>query len=231
MVGAAINHVPLSLLLDLGGFDTISLNKADSAKVGAQGKDQRRQASLFDGKLQEYQGLHFKAVTVGNAEFGEVEGSALSGEGNSYVGAGLLEKWLVVLDYPHSQVRLYKSGNSQALERECGTTTFPVDVRRGVFQTYMRTEGKLVTAAFDTGANFSVIRPSALNLRGAEHYPDSSPEIHKLREIRINRAKISELSAALIEFKAPPVDIVLGTNFFQGRRVCLDGPAHIGAMR
>jgi hypothetical protein len=229
-VSAEINHVRVSLLLDFGGYDTIALNKADAGASGAQGTESTHTFSSFDGKSQKSSGLHFKSVTLGDAAFPEVDGSSLDGEASSYVGAGLLGKKLVVLDYVQNQVRLYRSGDARALERECGRNTFPVDLPRGVFQTYLQTEGKLLTAAFDTGANFSVIRPSVLNLKAREYISGSSPEIHQLHGVRLNQVDIGDLGSALIEFKGPPVDIVLGTNFFQGRRVCLDGPAHIGAI-
>lgn len=230
-VDVAINNVPVSLLLDFGGYDTIALNKADAEKAGVEANNSSRSFSSFDGKRHSSFGTHIKVAAVGGAIFREIDGSILGGEGNSYLGAGLLAKKLVVFDYLGNEVRLYQSGDAAALYRECGNDTFPVDVRRGVYQTYLRVGGKTLTAAFDTGANYSVVRPSWLNLEATEYVPGSSPKIHEFRNMRINNSNIEQLNAALIEFKGPPADIVLGGNFFSNRRVCLDGAAHVGAIR
>jgi predicted aspartyl protease len=230
LVNVTVNHVPLTVLLDFGGGGTIVLNKADAEKTGAFANNATQSVSTFDGAVHNVSAVHLNMVTAGDAIFGEIDGSVVGADGDSYMGAGLLDKKLVVFDYAHNQVRLYKSGDAHAMQRECGTDNFPVDVRHGLFQTYVRVDGKTLTAAFDTGSNISVIRPSVLNLKVAAYVPGSSPEIHQLHKLRFNLAEMAELSAVLIEFKGPPVDIILGTNFFLQRRVCLDGPAHMGAM-
>ena len=233
-VRAEINQVPLSLLVDLGGYDTVALNQADAGKAGAQPQLSPNETlggfSTFDGKRQQSSVSRFREVLVGGVPFGEVRGSIFGGEGTSYVGAGLLGKSLLVFDYAKQQLRLYQSGDAQALRRECGANTFPVDVRRGVFLTYLRVEGKTLVAAFDTGASFTVMRPSVWQLDPVDYVPGTTPQIRRLHGLRINDAEIKELNAALIEFKGPPVDIVLGTNFFTNRRVCLDSGAHVGAI-
>jgi len=230
-VSVVANNILLTLLLDLGASDTVVLNRTEADKVGAYATNSNHTVISFDGNQESFSAVHFGTINVGDLTLCEIDGSVLTHEGSSYIGAGLLSNKLIVLDYANKQVRLYKSGDLQALRNECGDQNFPVDVRRGVFQTYFRTEDKTLTALLDTGANYSVLRPSVLNLNVPEYLPGSNPQFRELRNLRFNNAETKQLNTILIEFKAPPVDIVLGTNFFNKRKVCLDAPAHLGAMR
>lgn len=232
LVHAELNGVPVSLLLDLGGGDkAIVLNPSDAKSVAAHRTESTQSFSSFDGKIQKALGLEFNSVKLGGVDFGAMTGSEMADGGTSYVGAGLLGKKLLVLDYKLNQLRMYESGDKTAMRRECGASTFPVDVVRGVFQSYLLTQGKVLTAAWDTGANFSVIRPSAVNLKIPDYVPGSQPQIHMIQSARLNESTFGALNAALIEFKGPPADLVLGTNFFQGKVVCLDALAHSGGVR
>ncbi len=231
MIQARLNGVPVGLLLDMGGYATVALIPKDAQAVGARRTDATQTSTTYDGRSQAATGLHFDSLMLGPIDFGAVTGSETPGAKTSYVGAGLLGKHLMVLDYPHQQLRLYASGDKEALRRECGASTFTVNVVRGVLQSQLVAQGKTLTAAWDTGANFSVIRPSALNLQVPDYVPGTQPSMQVLESVQINQNPFGNLNAALIEFKAPPVDMVLGANFFQGRVVCLDGPAQVGAAR
>ncbi len=74
-------------------------------------------------------------------------------------------------------------------------------------------------------------RPSALGMQLEQYVPGTQPKMHVLESVQLDEARFGALDAVLIEFKAPPVDMVLGANFFQGKAVCLDGLAHRGSAR
>jgi hypothetical protein len=229
-VRASINGKPVTLLLDLGAYDTLALNHADTDATAATRTATNGAFLDAEGKRHDVTGLHLDKLIIGATSFGTIDGSVVTGEGHSYIGAGLFKKNLLVFDYPHHQLRLYNSGDASALRRECGTRTFPLDVKNSLLKSYLYTDGKVLTAAFDTGANYSVLRPSALKLNLAEPLPGAQPAMHSLQSVHLNQSRLDRLETVLIEFKGPPVDIVLGANFFEGRVVCLDGAAGVGAM-
>lgn len=148
-VHARINGIPLSLLLDLGGYETVALTKSDTEMVAASKVESTRTFRSSDGNMHSAIGLRLDSLELDAVNFGAVTGSEMAGGGTSYIGAGLLGKKLLVFDYVRNQLRMYESGDKDAFHRECGSSEFPVDIVGGVFQSYLLIDGKVLTAAWD----------------------------------------------------------------------------------
>lgn len=70
-----------------------------------------------------------------------------------------------------------------------------------------------------------------MSLTVPAYQPGTQPQLFDLESLQLSQIRIGALKAALIEFKAPNVDIVLGANFFQDKIVCLDPARQVGGIR
>lgn len=224
-----VGEVQVQAQFDLGGYQTLALSAEDLKAVQAEASGAQTRAQSHDGSVHQSRSFLFSKVELGTLRWPGVEGGQAAPGKRSYFGYGLLKDYLVVVDYPKHELRLFPSGDGEAMDRECGSGRFELDDSLGVIRARVDLDAQPMNALLDTGANFSVVRPSALHL---ELPPaDAKPSLHRLTALRLGSLHIAVLQAALVEFKAPPVDMVLGANFFQGRVLCLDGKARRGSWR
>ena len=226
---------PVKLFLDLGGFQAITLTS-----------EQLETASVrFVDRFEEYRNAYggaFKArsfvardVNVGGASLGDIEGGEIVfTEGHAppvktgYLGMRLLGRFLLVLDYPSRYVRLYASGNHQAFARECGQQSFQVLTVNEVAQSVVFTEYGKLLFEWDTGATHDFIRPS--RQRPEMRRGDGSLPGTTLRKFVLGRHDYGPLRFNVLDFSAPAVDGILGTDFLETRKVCLDIKQGKGAI-
>jgi hypothetical protein len=229
-IEATIGNQHLKLLLDLGANMEVVLAKADASKIGELTSGVSTSYKTFDGTLHSSFRIPLKNVRIGGLYFPEIDAVGLPESGESYVGAALLKNYLLALDYFKNEIRLYRTGDEHAMQQECEMASFPLDFQNGIFQSYVWNGSRMLTVGFDSGANFTVIRPSVLKLKVAPYQHGIQPEIYKFKMLKLGDVVVTPLAAALIEFVEPNVDAILGANFFDQKVVCLDAEQHIGGI-
>ena len=221
----------IPLFIDLGGYLPISLTKGALRQVTVNYTGTSDKWKDSTGTIHESKRFVAPNVVIAGTSFGDVQGaeslfpeSPDAADPKGYIGFGLLKKYLLVFDYVLGVLRLYPSGDPTAIEAECGSQHFPIQVVDGVVQTVIDTDkGKLIFQ-WDTGSTRNVIRPSSIGEKGTPLRPFRSFQIG---EKQLTASVVFEVR----EFAAPAVDGVLGTDFFASRVVCFDVKTGRGAIR
>jgi hypothetical protein len=237
-VDVTISGESFKLFLDLGGHRGLALTTTElmRAPVRFVGTSNEFRNSLGEA----LQSRNFVAdnVTVAGFPLGTVAGGEFIFGGtappdrNGYIGMPILGRYLLVADYPAKRIRLYRSGDSAALESECGARTFAVAFVNGIAQSVGSTEFGERTFLWDTGATDNVIRPSALpSHKAAGRRIDDGPPVVTIGKLSLGDHDVGPLEFRLVPFGAPAVDAYLGEGFFASRKVCLDIQRGIGAVR
>jgi hypothetical protein len=237
-VRAFVAGTPLDLFLDLGGHNAISLTAEELARTKVQYLSKTDRYRNAMGEVFTAQRFVAPNVVMGGASFGDVEGGeyvhpSIGGppDRNGYIGRGLLTQYLIVLDYPHRRVLLYRPGNAAAFARECGIAQFDVSNRDGVISSVAYTSYGKLSVQWDTGATDNFLRPSAIGAPAstAKKVDDGSP-ILAVPSVRLGTEEIGPLPFRLLEFSDPAVDATFGTGLFASRKVCLDFSTGRGAV-
>jgi hypothetical protein len=237
-VDVLVSGQPFKLFLDFGAFEQIGLTTEELTRTHV--RFAKSSSKYINSSGEAFEAREFIApnVVIGGVPFGDLQGGEFihypggPPDKNGNIGMGLLGKYLLVLDYPNKHVRLYQSGDEAALQKECGTDTFSISVVNGVAQSVATTSNGKLLIEWDTGSTDTVLRPSAI--------PDSSklgkqlddgPPIFSVASIRLGDHEIGPVQFRLVQFAAPAVDGVFGTDLFASRRVCLDVLQQKGAIR
>jgi hypothetical protein len=235
---AFVAGTPLDLFLDLGGHNAISLTAEELAQTNVQYLSKADRYRNAMGEVFTAQRFVAPNLVIGGVSFGDVEGGeyvhpSVGGppDRNGYIGKALLTRYLIVLDYPHSRVRLYRPGNEAAFARECGIAQFAVSNRDGVISSVAYTTYGKLSVQWDTGATDNFLRPSTIGAAAsaAKKVDDGSP-ILAVPAVTLGTEDIGPLSFRLLEFSDPAVDATFGTGLFASRKVCLDFATGRGAV-
>jgi len=220
-----IDAVPVELLIDTGGFDTVSLGTSvlDGVKP------------LFSGKTRKFangRGDKFKAreyrlagVAVGPHVFGDVAGTEYLFAPDlpppvpaGYVGLGLLRQFHLTVDYAHAELGL--------VDRRCPAPDLPepaswhrvrLESDKDGPRISAVVDGRTRTLLLDTGASYSTIRPSAAPQE--ERRRAQGWELYTPAAMVAGGGKIEGLELAVVELPGPGTDGILGCNFFADHQV------------
>ena len=234
----SIGGTPLKLFVDLGGYSAIALTGAELRQVTVQYLSESTRSTSASGDIFEARRFVAAGVSLGGVLVGDLEGSefvfsetAAPPDRNGYIGFALLSRFLLIVDYPSRSLRLYASGSKDAMLRECGDTSFEIEVVNGVAQSIADTdEGKRVFS-WDTGSTRSVIRPSAVGGNVKTGAPAAGAPPHKMAKFVLGSRDFGPQTFLPIDYRGVAVDGVLGTDFFATRVVCLDIGRGKGAVR
>ena len=221
----------IPLFIDLGGHLPVALSKGALRQVKVNYTGTSLKWRDWTGTIHESKRFVAPDVMIAGTSFGDLQGaefnfpeSADAADPKGYIGFGLLKNYLLVFDYILGVLRLYPSGDPTAIEAECGSQHFPIQVADGVVQSVIGTDkGKLIFQ-WDTGSTRNVIRPSSIGEAGTPMRPFRSFQIG---EKQLTAQVVFEVR----EFAAPAVDGVLGTDFFASRVICFDVKTGRGAIR
>lgn len=237
-VEVRVSGQPFRLFLDLGGFQAIALTTSELERVRVRfhdGTDRFRNSTgqVLTSRRFLAEGVFLGSFYLGDLEGGEaIFGDSAPPERNGYIGMPVLGRYLLVVDYPQKRVRLYDSGNTAALLRECGGETFPVRLEKGIAVSTGSTEHGDLLFIWDTGSTDNVVRPSALpHGNAAGRRIDDGPPVVTLERLKLGGRDIGPQQFRLVQFGAPDVDAYLGADLFASHRVCLDVRKGIGAIR
>jgi hypothetical protein len=225
---ASLNGVAVSLFIDLGGYQQLSLTPEglDRVKVDLlPGTESWRDSSgaihtsrRYIVKDAKFGSLHFDRIDGG--EFYVPQGQSFRGA-DGYVGFGLLRRYLVVFDYLKSEVRLYP--DATPLQDACRGQEFGFKILNGVVQSIFEADGTRLIFQWDTGSTESVLRPSVMKA-------SDSSSLHTVRSFHVGAQDLGPITFELREFHAPAVDGVLGADFFEGRSICFDFARGVGRI-
>ena len=226
-----------ALFLDLGGHRALALTPEELSRarvrfVGAASQYRNSFGEILHSRQFVADNVMLGDFPLGTVDGGEsIFGSAAPPDRNGYIGMPILGRYLLVTDYPAKRVRLYKSGDRAALERECGTRTFSVALVNGIAQSTGSTEFGERLFLWDTGATNNTIRPSALPVdKRTGRRIDDGPPVVSINTLRLGEYDIGPQLFRVTPFAAPAVDAYLGADLFASRKVCLDIPRGVGAI-
>jgi len=236
-VEVRVSGEPLRLFLDLGGHRAIALTSSELSRVPVRFTGASSEFRDSTGRTLRSRQFIAKDVVLADFALGDIEGGesifvgSAPPERNGYIGMPILGRYLLVTDYAAKRVRLYRSGDSSALERECGTRTFKVAFNNGIAQTIGTTEFGERLFLWDTGSTDNVISPKSVpsNTVDARRI-DDGPAVVEINRVKLGDNDVGPQRFRVVPFGAPAVDAYFGYDLFAGRRVCLDIPRGIGAI-
>ncbi len=235
-VHATLSGKPVSLIIDLGGFSPLALNKEKLSVVPVEFSKRLDHWQDANGHVFATRTYLARNLVAGGLMLAGLHGSELtvplaSGQ-DGYLGFGLLSNYLVVFDYPGSELRLYPSGSGTALREECGSDVIPIDIDNGVVESTVETDRGKFVFQLDTGSSQNILRPSALGMAPGGMMPDGMQMTSVVfSKYGLGRQDFGRMRFTLREFAAPNVDGVLGTPFFKSRIVCVDIGKHVAAIK
>jgi hypothetical protein len=218
-VQALVNRRPVALFIDLGMYKSIGLStKAlESVPVVFSGKNDRYRDAT--GTLFTQRGFSVEQLQIGDLSLSGINGVEFNTEEEQAgtIGFALLKDYVMVFDYPHLELALYRPGTRLKLLRQCGMKPFPIEVVNGVVQTKVGTEKGELIFQFDTGSTDNLLRPSAIGLDPTRNFPSVA-----FFQFSVLGKDFGRTRVGLNEFGAPNVDGVLGTDFLESKILCVD---------
>jgi hypothetical protein len=225
-----IDSVPVTLFLDYGGYAELAVKTEALGPTSVRFTGDVQKSRDAQGHEHVSRKFIAQTLSIGAGSWRDVSGTELPASPafrfpqSGYLGFGLMKSYLAVFDYPRNELRLYPPGDRRALNKECGSSTFPISVVDGVTQTTVNTAFGERTFQFDTGSNMDLLRPAAV--------PGEPPKPGTQIDVRAFQlgGSTADRSFLVIPYQAPDVDGVLGRPFFSGHVVCLDPTAGVGGV-
>ncbi len=225
VVDLTIEDEPVSLIVDLGGYDTITLTQDAVDRVGGIRATWRwRFWARASGRLQLDREIVVPRLAIGSCVLENIRGhriqldvpAELKDQVDGYIGAGILTNFALLVDYP---ARLVIFSDASACEQDTSSWIHcPLSRAR-------TSPGKLaatpVTVGWDTGASHNVIDPSAaagivsaggINSSGTPFTTTVWIGNHAFRAVEMRQYNL----------RGAHVDVLLGHGFFVRHRVLFD---------
>jgi Aspartyl protease len=223
-----IGDVDLKTIIDTGGWLDIAIAPEIVAKLHVRFTGTVTEATNGGGSTS--QGLRefrIPAMQLGGVTFRNILGherpQAANGDidrrppFDATLGRGFLERYTVVVDYPHQRFKLYPALRARKV---CGAATAAIlPTQDGFMFSSIQTDNGPMNLGWDTGANYSFVQES----------------LAKARQLKITDVFYSTHRFALGQFDAgamrlvaidlsglPTLDGLIGYNFFEKHRVCFD---------
>jgi Aspartyl protease len=213
-VPVEVSGQTVDVLLDLGGFDTLSLSPALARRLGARPTGRTRTFRNARGAALETRELELPDVRFGDMVLHGVRGYEHVFAPDfpppveaGYIGRGILDRIALVIDYPARQLVIPGPGADLPAEGWRTTRIISADVGAVVSATV---DGRDYTLLLDTGATSSFLR-----------------DAYSARDLRIGGVALGPLDFDALELSVPGVDGFLGANFFAARRVLVSFPVGI----
>lgn len=236
-VSVSVAGRPLYLMVDLGGHQGISLTAPELEQVTVRYLPTTSKSQNAKGEKLEARRFVAPNVVLGNLALGDIEGgesifgTSVPPDRNGYIGEPVLGRYLLVLDYPSKQIRLYRSGDSVALQSECGINTFAVDFANGIATSTASTEFGELEFVWDTGTTHNFLRPAAnATLEKLGRRIDEGPPVVTVSSVVLGGKDFGPQEFRLVPFAAPQVDGYLGAGLMSSHKVCLDIGKAMGAV-
>jgi len=218
----------IPLLVDLGGFAGIVLGReiVEDMEVTYTGRlqlsvDARGQPSLS------------KEFVLPECALGEFRVSGLRGyvaadppEGaravvrNGYIGLDLLKQFGLIFDYSNRTLVLIRGDRAPAQYFVGDWPVLRMVPSADGVMTTAQTAGRQLRCIWDTGATFSVIKPSVA--RDLGHAVEGQAALVQLDEFVLGQRDYGPIEFFPLEFHHPDADCILGYNLFSQHVVGVD---------
>ena len=235
-VDVTVGGAPLRLFLDLAGYQPIALTAAEIGRVKIDLLPEVTRFRNSEGEVLEARQFMARAVAIAGFDVGDLQGGeSIPGrsappDGNGYIGRPVLQRFLLVLDYPNRRVRFYASGNDAAMRGECGSRRFRIDLADGIVRSVADTEFGPRLFVWDTGTTHNFIRPSVLPAGMTGTKIDDGGPVIEIEHVRLDGHDVGPQQFRLVPFGAPAVDGFLGAGLLSSHKVCLDVGRNVGAI-
>jgi hypothetical protein len=228
LVSIDVNGFTVSVLLDSGGFDSVSLGALviDQVKPAYTGKTQRFENARGDALVA--RGYRLERVAIGPHVFTDVHGSeyvfapdlpptVLTG----YLGLGLLRHLHLLIDYGRGELGL--------ADRRCPVPALPdgapwqrvkIESDEDGPRISATIDGRRRSLVLDTGASYSTIRRDVVPQQRLRRV--GTWELYPPARVIAGDGEITGLELAVVDLRGPGTDGILGCNFFAAYQVFMD---------
>ena len=221
---AKINEVEIPISFDLGDSSPLSLQQSALDEIAAVPTGESIRQQGIDGffTVPTYK-IH--RLRIGNAIFTDITAKLDAPQG-TYVpstlvrgtlGSGLLKSYSVLIDYPRRRMALLRHETPQFLSL-CRGMSVKFSDRPAVWQGEAFTEADTdfghVTLAWDTGAQMTVLNQLV------SHATNRIVS----RRLKLGGRNYGPYPMGLLVADLPGFDGMIGDDFFQTHRVCIDYP-------
>ncbi len=221
LIEAGIGDQVVRLIVDVGGHDNITLTAQALERLPMVARTGRSHVSFnAAGKA-----TNDAEIIVPELRLGEVVLRDVTGHGvqlpepiehaaDGYLGAGLLKRFRLLVEYPEAIVLLPAAapGSDDGIDVS-GWAALRIDGRR---RTVAAINGRAITAGWDTGASHTVIDDDlARTLFGRERGGVECA-------LTLDGHAFDAVEMRVIELRGSGVDVLVGHNFFTRHRVLFD---------
>lgn len=224
VVDASVGDEPVRLIVDLGGHDTVTLKEETLDRLPAVTRTWRRNASLnAAGKMTFDNEIIVPELRLGDVLVTEVHGHTitlppqLATEVDGYVGAGLLKRFRVLVDYP-GFIWLLPANGPRPGPEAASWSAVRVDKR---LRNDATIDGRAIKAGWDTGASHTVLD----NTVAEKIYGITTGRVNG--QLTLDGHEFDPIELRVIELRGAGVDVLIGHNFFMQHQVLFDFPAQI----
>jgi len=226
LVTVTIEGKNIPLLLDLGGFSTISLTDSILNLLQPEYTGKKREFVDAFGQAFTVRDYILPECTVGSLTLKNIEATedkfnqrVPTGAKNGYVGLGFLSHFTVILDYPAKKLVLIKEGESLPKEYQNIEWSFEKFWGMGV-RSHLVIDGEEKEFVWDTGASHSIIRSDAVKRERIAN--ESGRPMFYANNLEAGTDLIGPLDFIVLDFDEPKVDGIIGHNFFEKHVVIIN---------
>lgn len=217
----------LRLIVDLGGTDALALTKSTLRDLNVRWTGGNTWVADAFGTLHRSREFILPDASLGGLDLHGVHGYEVHDgrvllpgppgdpplQLDGYVGLDLLRLFNVLVDYPNDRLVLADPQAPLPVDITHWATS-PFDLSRVGITSRFTAAGRSMDVVWDTGANWTCIRPASVppdqprRTRGRE-------QAVKLSSVIIGGRDVGPLTAVILDFRQPNVDLIVGTNLFR----------------
>jgi hypothetical protein len=223
-----IGDVDLKTGIDTGGWLDIAIAPEAVAKLRVRFTGTVTEAT--NGAGNKFQGLRkfrIPALRLGGVTLRNILGferpQAANGDSggpppfDATLGRGFLERYTVVVDYPHQRFELYPASRAPEVCGAATATMLPIE--DGFMFSSIQTDDGPMNLGWDTGATYSVVQESLANARRLR----LTEVFYSTRRFALDQFDAGAMRLVAIDLPGlPDLDGLIGYNFFEKHRVCFD---------
>jgi predicted aspartyl protease len=218
-----IGDLNLKTIIDTGGWLNIAIAPDAVEKLRVHFTGTVTEANNATGNhYKSLREFRIPALQLGGVTFRNILGyerpQAANGDrGEASIGRGFLERYTVVVDYPHQRFELYAASRAREV---CGAATaVMLPIEDGFMFSSIQTDDGPMNLGWDTGANYSIVQKSIANARRLR----LTQVFYSTRRFALDQFEAGAMRLVAIELPGlPNLDGLIGYNFFERHRVCFD---------
>lgn len=224
IVDLRIGEKKIPVLFDLGGFSTISLTESVLSQLPVQFTGGTRKFSDAYGQVFTTRDYIIPECSLGGIQLRDIEATEdkfnqhITDEAqNGYLGLGVLRHFQIILDYQRHKAVLWQG---DTLPPQYASMEFSYQPFTHEMQSSLIIDDEKREVEWDTGANVSLIKTNDVP-KGRLANIDGR-QLFIANNLEAGGDLIGSLDFVVLDFNEPPVDAIIGHNFFAKHVVFLD---------